>query len=56
MKKISIIIPFSHYIHYLEECLDSLKASSFQDFETLLVVDKDHDDIDPIIKKYPLSA
>lgn len=53
MKKISIIIPFSHYIHYLEECLDSLKVSAFQDFETLLVVDKEHDNVDPIIKKYP---
>ena len=50
MNKISVIIPFSHYPHYLKECLDSLKLSTFQDFETLLVVDQDHDDIDDLIQ------
>ena len=50
--KISVIIPFSHYPHYLKECLESLKTSAFQDFETLLVVDKEHDCIDDVIKEY----
>lgn len=50
--KISVIIPFSHYPHYLKECLESLKTSAFQDFETLLVVDKEHDCIDDVIKAY----
>lgn len=50
--KISVIIPFSHYPHYLKECLESLKISAFQDFETLLVVDKEHDCIDDVIKEY----
>lgn len=50
--KISVIIPFSHYPHYLKECLESLKTSAFQDFETLLVVDKVHDCIDDVIKEY----
>lgn len=50
--KISVIIPFSHYPHYLKECLESLKTSAFQDFETLLVVDKEHDYIDDVIKEY----
>lgn len=50
--KISVIIPFSHYPHYLKECLESLKTSAFQDFETLLVVDKEHDCIDDVIKQY----
>lgn len=50
--KISVIIPFSHYPHYLKECLESLKTSAFQDFETLLVVDKEHDCIDDDIKEY----
>lgn len=50
--KISVIIPFSHYPHYLKECLESLKTSAFQDFETLLVVDKEHDCIDDAIKEY----
>ena len=42
----------SHYPHYLKECLESLKTSAFQDFETLLVVDKEHDCIDDVIKEY----
>ena len=50
--KISVIIPFSHYPHSLKECLESLKTSAFQDFETLLVVDKEHDCIDDVIKEY----
>lgn len=50
--KISVIIPFSHYPHYLKECLESLKTSAFQDFETLLVVDKEHDCINDVIKEY----
>lgn len=50
--KISVITPFSHYPHYLKECLESLKTSAFQDFETLLVVDKEHDCIDDVIKEY----
>ena len=50
--KISVIIPFSHYPHYLKECLESLKTSAFQDFETLLVVDKEHACIDDVIKEY----
>lgn len=50
--KISVIIPFSHYPHYLKECLESLKTSAFQDFETLLVVDKEHDCIGDVIKEY----
>ena len=53
MKKISVIIPFSHYPHYLKECLDSLEVSAFQDFETLLVLDSEHDSIDELIQNYP---
>lgn len=39
MNKISIIIPFQKYLHYLKECLQSLKESSYQDFEVLIVCD-----------------
>lgn len=53
MKKISVIIPFSHYPHYLKECLDSLKTSTFQDFETLLVLDEEHDAIDDLVANDP---
>lgn len=53
MKKISVIIPFSHYPHYLKECLDSLKTSTFQDFETLLVLDEEHDAIENLVANDP---
>lgn len=53
MKKISVIVPFSHYPHYLRECLQSLKESAFQDFETLLVVDKEHDAIEDLLEMHP---
>ena len=53
MKKISVIIPFSHYPHYLKECLDSLKTSTFQDFETLLVLDEEHDEIENLVANDP---
>lgn len=39
MNKISIIIPFQKYLHYLKECLQSLKESTYQDFEVLIVCD-----------------
>ncbi len=45
-----LLFLFAHYPHYLKECLESLKVSTFQDFETLLVVDQDHDDIDDLIQ------
>lgn len=39
MNKISIIIPFQKYLHYLKECLLSLKESSYSDFEILIICD-----------------
>ena len=36
--KISVIIPFSHYPHYLKECLESLKTSAFQDVQRAVML------------------
>ena len=37
--KLSIIIPFNHYIHYLYDCLESIKDQNLTDYEVILVVD-----------------
>lgn len=50
--KISIIIPFYRYANYLEECLQSLLESTFQDFETILVLDPKREDASSVYKKY----
>ena len=42
--KLSIVIPFYRYANYLKECLQSLKDSTFQDFEVLLVLDEKSED------------
>ena len=50
--KLSVIIPFYRYANYLDECLSSLQKSSFQDFETILVLDPQHDDAKQIYQRY----
>lgn len=52
MKKLSIIIPFKQYKDYLNEALKSLVDSTFKDFEVILVMDNDHDDISDLLLKY----
>ncbi len=49
---LSIIIPFHKYVHYLEDCLLSLKESSFKDFEVLVICDRCEDDITNLINEY----
>ena len=49
---LSIIVPFYRYRNYLKECFDSLKDSSFHNFETILVLDKDSEDVSEIVKEY----
>ena len=56
MKKISIIIPYHSYPHYLKECLTSLKVSAFQDFETLLVVDADGQGAPEFVQDYDVTV
>lgn len=49
---LSIVIPFLKYKNYLKECLDSLLDSSFHDFETLLILDEESEDITDFVKSY----
>ena len=38
--KVSVIIPFDGYYHYLSDCLESLKDQNLDDLETLLIIDQ----------------
>ena len=50
--KLSIIIPFHAYKHYLKQCFQSLKEQSFKDYETILIMDHVDENIDEIISEY----
>ena len=50
--KLSIIITFYQYKKYLEECLHSLKTSTFHDFETILVLDPAHEEAHSVYQEY----
>ena len=50
--KISVIIPVFNVCDYLEECLESVIAQTFQDFEIIIVDDGSTDDSLAIAKKF----
>lgn len=52
MPEISIIIPVYNQEPYIEMCLDSILAQSFDDFEVLVVDDGSTDDSAPLIAEY----
>ncbi|MCR5767446.1 MAG: bifunctional glycosyltransferase family 2 protein/CDP-glycerol:glycerophosphate glycerophosphotransferase [Lachnospiraceae bacterium] len=52
MPKVSIIIPFRSGEFFLVDCLESLKAQSFKDYEVLLVLDGYFGDINHVIEPY----
>lgn len=52
MNKLDIIIPFHNYLHYLKECLQSLRESTFQDFHVILVLDHPACDVKDLIAEY----
>lgn len=52
MPKISVIIPVYNSEKYLNKCLDSVFAQSFQDFEVILVNDGSQDSSQDIIDAY----
>ena len=58
--QISVIVPFYNVEEYLAECLDSLEAQTFRDFEVLLVDDGSPDGSRAIAETYagrdPASA
>lgn len=52
MPKISVVIPAYNVGAYLERCLDSLKAQTYEDFEAVVVDDKSPDDCGAIAERY----
>ena len=43
MSKVSIIVPYFKGAAYLEECIDSIEKQNFEDYEILLIDDRDGD-------------
>lgn len=50
MKKISIIIPVYNVEHYLQECLDSVYAQTYEDIEIICVYTKSKDKTYKVLK------
>ena len=50
--KLSIIVPFHKGIHFLEDCLDSIRDQGLTNFETILVLDHVKEDVSELINKY----
>lgn len=50
--KLSIIIPFHKGIHYLEDCLESIREQGIVGYETILVLDHPDEDISQLVDNY----
>lgn len=49
---ISVVIPFWKHELFLKDCLNSLAVSEYQEFETVLVLDKEAQDVQHLIDEY----
>ena len=52
MMKISVIVPVYNVENYIRECLDSILASTYTDFELILVDDGSTDNSGTICEEY----
>ena len=52
---VSIIVTYKKGLAYLRDCLESILAQDFKDYETILVVDGDEDDPSDLINQYKES-
>ncbi|HHX11851.1 MAG TPA: CDP-glycerol:glycerophosphate glycerophosphotransferase [Clostridiales bacterium] len=50
--KLSIIIPFHKGIHFLEDCLESIRDQGIVDYETIVVLDHPDEDISQLVDNY----
>lgn len=53
MSKVSIIVPYLKGPAYLEECIESIEEQELDDFEVVLVDDKDGDDVPESVMSKP---
>ena len=51
-RKISVIVPVYNAEKYLEQCLESIKNQSYQNFEVILVNDDSTDNSESICKNF----
>ena len=54
--KVSVVVPVYNAATYLEQCLDSILAQTFTDFELLLVDDCSTDDSGQICDRYASTS
>ena len=52
MPEISVIVPVYKVQQYLQQCIDSILAQTFEDFDLILVDDGSPDDCGSICDKY----
>ena len=50
--KLSIIVPFHKGIHFLEDCLESIREQGLTDFETILVLDHVKEEVSGLVSEY----
>ena len=50
--KLSIIVPFHRGIHFLEDCLESIRDQGLSAYETILVLDHVTEDITPLTEEF----
>ena len=50
--KLSIIVPFHKGIHFLEDCLESIRDQGLTNYETVLVLDHVKEDVSELIHTY----
>ncbi len=50
--KLSIIVPFHKGIHFLGDCLESIRDQGLTNFETILVLDHVKEDVTELINQY----
>jgi len=54
MVKVSILIPTYNYGRFLGECLDSVFAQTYRDFEVIVADDGSTDDTEQVARAYPV--
>ncbi|NLP35334.1 MAG: CDP-glycerol:glycerophosphate glycerophosphotransferase [Clostridiales bacterium] len=50
--KLSIIVPFHKGVHFLEDCLESIRDQGIVDYETVLVLDHVEEDLTQLLSDY----